>query len=341
MQRARSPVLLVAFRALAFGVPLACALLLARAAGAEEKPWVTRWYPFEIVHNRVHVPVKIAGAGTTAMFDTGASVVFVDREFAEAHGVSVSGPKVEIRGAHSTKAVPLAREVPVELFGAKLPLRNVPAGKLGSAKIIIGLSVLRAFVLQIDFASSRIRFASHSAARLDEIANVEMRKERTTDLPAVRATVDGEPMWLMLDSGLAGPLQLKTAFVEDRGWEKVTDSHTTDVHGKERASEIYRVPLLQLGPYDLRGVRAIVQRKGHISREDARRDDMGVRTSGILGAEVLRHFVVTMDLKARKLHLEPAQKAAAESLEPGAPEGEPQTQPERSGDSAAEPPPAN
>jgi hypothetical protein len=68
---------------------------------------------------------------------------------------------------------------------------------------------------------------------------------------------------------------------------------------------------------------------------------MGVRTSGILGAEVLRHFVVTMDLKARKLHLEPAQKAAAESLEPGAPEGEPQTQPERSGDSAAEPPPAN
>jgi len=304
---------------------------------------VTHWYPFEIVHNRVQVPVKIAGADTTAIFDTGSSVAFIDREFAEAHGVSVSeSNRAEIRGANSTRSVPLAREVPVELFGARLPMRNVPVGKLGSAKIIIGLNVLRAFVLQIDFAGSRIRFASQSAARLTETANVEMRKEISTELPAVRATVDGKPMWLMLDSGLAGPLQLKTAFVEGRGWEKVMDSHTTDVHGKARDSEIYRVPLLQLGPYDLRGVRAIVQPKGHISRDDIRRGDMGVRTSGILGAEVLRQFVVTMDLKARKLHLEPAQKAVADPMQSHAPDGEPPSQPESTGEvPAAEPSPAS
>jgi predicted aspartyl protease len=327
--------------ACARGAPLLFALLLAFAARAEEKPWVTHWYPFEIIHNRVNVPIKINGADTTAMFDTGASVAFVDEEFAKAHGVRVSeANKAEVRGAHSTQSVPLAREVPVELFGARIPLRNVPAGKLGDAKIIIGLNVLRAFVLQIDFASSRIRFASHSAARLDETANVEMRRERSTDLPAVRATVDGEPMWLMLDTGLSGPLQLKTAFVEDRGWEKVTDSYTTDVHGKARASEIYRVPLLQLGPYDLRGVRAIVQAKGHISRQDVRREDMGVRTSGILGAEVLRQFVVTMDLKARKLHLEPAQKAAVGAAESDAPSTAPPQRPKTAGDApAAEPAP--
>jgi predicted aspartyl protease len=331
------------WRTFAFGVLFSLAPLLAAAARAEEKPWVTPWYPFEIVENRVHVPVKIAGADTTAIFDTGSSVAFVDREFAEAHGVRVSESiRAEIRGANSTRSVPLAREVPVELFGARLPMRNVPAGKLGSAKIIIGLNVLRAFVLQIDFAGSRIRFASQSAARLAETANVEMRTERSTGLPAVRATVDGERMWLMLDSGLAGPLQLRTAFVEDRGWEKVTDSHTTDVHGKARAAEIYRVPLLQLGPYDLRGVRAIVQPKGHVSRDDFRRDDMGVNTSGVLGAEVLRQFVVTMDLKARKLHLVPAQKAVTESWESSPSAGEPRAPTDAAADApATEPPPAH
>ena len=306
-----------------------CALALIAAPAARAEPWVTGWFPFEIVHNGVHVPVKLAGAETTAMIDTGASVAFIDREFAEAHGVRVSEvARAQVEGAHSTRSVPLAREVPIELFGAKIPLRDVPAGKLGRAKIIIGLNVLQAFALQIDFANSRIRFASHSAVKLDENANVEMRRERTTGLPAVRASVDGEPMWLMLDTGFAGPLSLKTAFVKSRGWEKLEDSYTTDVHGKQRPNEIYRVPLLQLGPYDLRGVRAIVELKGHIRRDQVRRDDMGVRTSGILGAEVLRQFVVTMDLKARKLHLAPAQKAAAESSDAPAPASDPLVEPE-------------
>jgi hypothetical protein len=244
---------------------------------------------------------------------------------------------VQVGGAHSTRSVPLAREVPIELFGAKIPLRDVPAGKLDRAKIIIGLNVLQAFALQIDFANSRIRFASHSAVKLDENANVEMRRERTTGLPAVRASVDSEPMWLMLDTGLAGPLRLRTAFVKGRGWEKLEDSYSTDVHGKQRPNEIYRVPLLQLGPYDLHGVRAIVQPKGHISREQMRRDDMGVRTSGILGAEVLRQFVVTMDLKTRKLHLAPAQKAAATPSDELPPASEPLVQQAP----AVEPPLAN
>jgi hypothetical protein len=38
-----------------------------------------------------------------------------------------------------------------------------------------------------------------------------------------------------------------------------------------------------------------------------------VRTSGILGAEVLRRFVVTIDLRKRKLHLVPADVAAPET----------------------------
>lgn len=284
------------------------------AATAKDDPWITHWFPFEIVHNRITVPVKVAGVDAKAMFDTGSNIAFIDRELAQKAGVKVSeGRRMTVSGAHSDKSVPVASKVPIELFGAPLNLRDVPAGDLGAAGLIIGIDVLSSFAIQIDFANARIRFASRSATRLDETANVEMKTERGTRLPAVRARVDGEPMWLMLDTGMAGPLRLKTGFALDRGWEKVSDTSTFDVHGKEKVAEVYRVPLLQLGPYELRGVKAIVQPKGHVSREEMARDYVGVRTSGILGAEVLRRFVVTIDLRERKLHLVPAEVAAPET----------------------------
>jgi hypothetical protein len=288
------------------------ALFVAPAAGA--KPWVTAWFPFEIVHNSISVPIKIAGTETRAMFDTGSEVAFVDREFAEAHGVLVAdGFRAKVVGAHSSKSVPLAREVPIELFGASVRLRNVPAGplgRLGEAKIIVGLDVLRAFVLQIDYANSRIRFASRDAVNLDTAANVEMRRIRGKGLLAVRAKLDGDPVWLMLDTGMSGPMQLTSRLMESRGWQKLGEAPSLDVHGTQRVEPIYRVPLLELGPYDLHGVSAVAGRRLDKPQELVARDDRGVRATGILGAEVLRKFLVTLDLKERRLHLVPGEAVA-------------------------------
>ncbi len=68
-----------------------CALALCAASGANAKPWVTAWFPFEVTNNRIHVPIKIAGAEATAILDTGSNGAFIERVIAEAHGVRVSG----------------------------------------------------------------------------------------------------------------------------------------------------------------------------------------------------------------------------------------------------------
>lgn len=287
-----------------------CALALNAASGANAKPWLTQWFPFELVDGWIHVPIVVAGVPTTAMFDTGANVQVIDRAFAEANGIKVSSvDRVEIQGAFSKKQLPLAVRVPIELFGAPLTLRSVPVADTGDAKIVIGTGVLSSFVLQIDYANSRIRFGSFDAFDLKGTANVEMRSARGPGLPAVRATVDGEKLWLMLDSGFSGPLLLGRRFVAGRQWEQDSGGMSFDAHGTLSAMDRYRVPLIQLGPFDLRGVRASVRREGP-ERLGGMSD---VRVSGILGAEVLRQFLVTLDLKHGKLHLVPSKPVAKDS----------------------------
>ena len=289
-----------------------CVLALFATPAANATPWLTRWFPFEIVADWIHVPIVVAGAPTTAMFDTGANVQVIDRAFAEANGIKISSvSRVEVQGAFSKKKLPLAVRVPIELFGAPLTLRSVPVADTGDAKIVIGTGILSSFVLQIDYANSRIRFASFDALDLKDTANVEMRSAPGAGLPAVRATLDGEKIWLMLDSGFSGPLLLSRRFVADRQWEQDSGGMSFDAHGTLSAMDRYRVPLMQLGPFDLRGVKASVRRDG----PERLGGLSSVRVSGILGAEVLRQFLVTLDLKHGKLHLAPSKPVAKDSWE--------------------------
>lgn len=289
-----------------------CALALLAGSPAQAKAWLTQWFPFEIVEDWIQVPIEVAGVPTTAMFDTGANVQVIDRAFAAANGIKISSvDRVEIQGAFSKKRLPLAVRVPITLFGAPLTLRSVPVGDTGDAKIVIGTGVLSSFILQIDYPNSRIRFASFDALALDDSANVEMHRERGEGLPAVRATVDGEKVWLMLDSGFNGPLLLSRRFVAERQWEEESGEIIFDAHGNFAAMDRYRVPLLQLGPFDIRGVSAIVRREG----PERLANLSSVRVSGILGAEVLRQFLVTLDLKHRRMHIAPSKPVAKDSWE--------------------------
>jgi predicted aspartyl protease len=292
---------------------LAIALLFASPASA--KVWVTKWYPFELKGGHIFVPVTVAGVETRAIFDTGASVHMLDRAFAEAHGIPFSlGGAVEVQAGHSRDRLPVAYRVPIELFGAGVKLKVVPVSDVPFADLLIGTSVLASFVMQIDYANSRIRFASHEASKLAEIENLEMRRSGS-GLPAVRATLDGEDVWLLLDTGLSGPLLLEPRFVRRRGWPEDVGTLSIDALGAVRGMTRHKVPLLQLGPYDLRGVVADVPAEGKLPALLVAGADGRVSLTGVLGAEVLRHFMVTIDLKHMRIHLAHSEKLESESWE--------------------------
>jgi predicted aspartyl protease len=295
---------------------LLLSLLLAPAAFAKGKPYVTRWYPFELRGGHIFVPVKVGGIDTHALLDTGASVHMLDRSFALQHGIGFSfATAIEVQAGHSRERLPVARNVPIELFGARVKLSFAPVSEIAFADLVIGTSVLSSFVMQIDYANARIRFTSHDAVKLKEHANVELRRSSASDLPALRANVDGEDVWLMLDTGLTGPLILTPRFADPRGWPEDTGTIGFDAFGTAKAMTRYRVPLIQIGPYDLRGVVAAVPADGRLPRLLTASEAGRVRLSGVLGAEILKHFLVTLDLKHMRAHLQHSPKLEGESWE--------------------------
>ncbi len=330
-------------RELAVRVALAAACVLwasGAVAGAAKKVVVTQWLPFELAGGHVVVPVTVNGAAARAMLDTGASLHMLDRSFAEAHGIAFGfGGAIVVQAGHSRERLPVARGLPIELFGAPVELRVVPVGDVPFADLVIGTPVLSSFIMQIDYANERIRFTSHDAINLAESKNVEMRKSGYGGWPAVRATIDGEDAWLILDTGFTGPLLLKPEFVRERGWQAREGSLSVDALGNVRGVARYAIPLVQLGPYDIRGVVASTPDEGRLPAALTLRAEGRVPMSGMLGAELLRHFLLTLDVKNVRAHLAPAEKLAAESWEsstsPG--EGEEHAEPESP---AAEPAPA-
>jgi len=119
---------------------------------------------------------------------------------------------------------------------------------------------------------------------------------------------------------------LNPSFAERHGWEQDAGTLSVDALGAVRGVERHKVPLLQLGPYDVRGVVAAAPSGGRLPAAFTASVQGRARISGILGAEVLRHFVVTLDLKNTRIHIAPSRKVETESWESSVSSGAPPPQ---------------
>jgi Aspartyl protease len=124
-----------------------------------------RVLPFQRVGNRIHVPVEIGGQGTTALLDTGAPpTVVLSGKAAGSLGVDVASLPYFARGGTTLGPQDLyLYEAPSLRFagfdlGAQ-PLLVAPRGWYniaGNTDSVIGVDVLRGFVLRIDYPRRRL-----------------------------------------------------------------------------------------------------------------------------------------------------------------------------------------
>ncbi len=303
------------------------------AAGAEG------WIPIEVRDGALTFPAIVEGVATTAALDTGASINSIDASFAERIGLSLSGPRYRMSSAHlAGKIVPSESQLDVQLFGVDVVLRDTPAMRHPETPLRVGVGFLNKLILQIDYPGSRIRILPREAVDLDAYDNVRMRSAegtcgpafepefpgRTTCQPAVQVTFPGEKkLWLLLDTGATGPVVLSRPVAEREGWlaaYRKGASASTDVLGKVAPVEILVMPTLRLGPFELgdvavavpaEGQRLLTGREGWGRVETATHITRGARANGMLGYDVLRHFVVTIDYEREMLHI--AQPKAAGS----------------------------
>ena len=280
---------------------------------------VTAWIPLEIRDGVILLPAEIAGTAAKAMLATGTNQHQVSEEIVERLGLDLSGKRYESVGRGGRKYnVPSVDRLPIKLFGATFELHNVPAYDQGP-DLVIGAGFLEAFILQIDYPNSRMRLVTHDAIDMKKIGNTLLRLEEYWGTPVVQVTLDGDERWLTLDTAHAGPTLIRRQLAEDKGWITKYSKETN----AER--ELLVLPSFKIGPFELTDVPVEVpapgvqSNVGSFRKQGPDRDTnirSGVRVSGTLGYEVLRHFVVTIDYEREAMHIAtPAEEPKAAAAE--------------------------
>jgi len=274
---------------------------------------VSKWVPFDSAGGHISIPVTINGVETRALLDSGAAGNGISERFLSEHDVEYKrGRQVIISGISGDRKVALVSGLEIGMFGVEFEFNQMAPVRLQNAGVIIGLGFFNSFILQIDYPKSQLRVITHDSLKLKKIANVRMKKAAGSPQPIVKVDMNGEAaLWLTLDTGnntgILIPRRSATRFdwLEKYGTTEAQISGVTKVANFER----FNLPELTIGPIVLENVIVFVPDEGertNVGKEVQAR--VGTRlkrasSDGVLGYDVLKHFVVTIDYKRSLLHL--------------------------------------
>ncbi len=276
---------------------------------------VSPWIPFESRNGHITIPVTLNGTTTRAILDSGASGNGISRAFLSRNEDGyVPGRKMRVRGVNGIYEIRLADRVAIDMFGSSFTLNELMPVNIGSADLLVGLPFFDKFILQIDYPKSRLRIFTRDSLDLKPHANVKMKRARGSQVPLVRVRLNDEySPWLIFDTGSTGGLFLKRGDAVRFGWLEEFETHEgrSAGIGRTASTERFYMPVVKLGPFTLENVVTSVPAKGEKST-------LGLETStgltsrlqkasadGLLGYEILKHFVVTIDFSRNLLNLEP------------------------------------
>lgn len=274
---------------------------------------VSKWIPFNSDGGHISIPVTVNGVETRALLDSGAAGNGITERFLSEHDVEYKhGRQVIVSGVAGERKVRLVNGLEIGMFGAEFEIDQMMPIRLRNADVLIGLGFFNNFILQIDYPNSQLRIVTHDSFELKKLANVRMKKAAGSPQPIVKVDMNGEAnLWLTLDTGnntgILIPRRSATRFdwLEKYG---TTESRLTGVT-KSTDIERFNLPELTIGPIVLENVIVIVPGEGEMMNvgKDTRAK-LGTRiketsSDGILGFDVLKHFVVTIDYKHSLLHL--------------------------------------
>lgn len=286
-----------------------CAAIAAPCAAADTDD--EGWISFAPDTGQIVFETAVNGEPARTILDSGADGNSVSAQFAARAGIREDRSRqISITGLHGERSVFLSREFRMEVGDQTIPLRGAPITPGGGYDVILGRGLFELAVVQIDYPNQRVRFLHPDAVEFE--GNIEYRSGRS-GAPLVEARVHGERAWLLVDTGNGTITMLKRRFVLRNGLESYRiDGVQPRIGGvvTDGVTHVLQLDEVELGPFRLdrflagyipehnEGLDGQWQRSGSRLNEDKFLED------GILGYELLQNFIVTMDLKRRKIHLE-------------------------------------
>ena len=263
----------------------------------------TAWTPIDTSSGQVIIPITLNGEPARAMLDTGAVGNIVSQAFLDSNDTRSKSP---------VDAITLG------VSGTEFEIGALATSISHDYDLIIGLPFLELHVVQVDYPDQRIRIIDRESIDMKRLANVKMRRAPGTVKPQVRVKMNGKvKAWLMFDTGNSGPLMYARASAERKGWLEdysVNYSEVTGVSNVPAGADLFRLPKVTIGPFELEDVLVGVSDGGRPGAERSRQDsrDTGFRLKkggkktidGNLGFDILQHYIVTLDMRRNRLNLD-------------------------------------
>jgi len=267
------------------------------------------WIAFDNARGWIEFTVHVDGVPARAMLDSGADINAISRRLVEQAGIDLNLlDTVRVQGIYDQEIVPTAGEFDMRFGDSIVPLRDVMVLPMPSPDLILGVGLFQASVVQIDYPNKRIRFLDRNVVKFE--GNVRARTVRGRS-PQVMAELGGKKVWMLLDTGNAGTTLLKRRLLQRLDYDQyVIDA---EVRGFGAVSggrkRLLQLPDFELGPFPFESLLASYIEDNGKRGFDGRRAGHGSRIlkdnasyDGILGAEVLQNFIITADLRNRKVH---------------------------------------
>jgi predicted aspartyl protease len=197
---------------------------------------------FELIRGAIILPATLNGSGPIwMMLDTGVDPSVVDLETAKSAGLKLAGGH-EVSGGGSSHNVGYETSLPIVRLGA-LTATKVDAGAMDlsplSTKLgrpiggILGYSLLKGRIVQIDYPNRKVRFYRMAPACAGGPPTCTILSFRYKNaILAKGVTVDGKPVTAHIDTGSNSYFQFTPAAVDKLGLsEDVARSHESSSLG--------------------------------------------------------------------------------------------------------------
>jgi len=286
------------------------AATLAPLAHQNQKARATVEIPFDFTTRQPIVPVKVNDSPAVPfVVDTGASIHLVDAEIARQAGATNGRPRQMTGGGQAPVQTQIVEALTFEAGGQRWTAQRAAVASLDYPKGkhfagLIGAPVLMRYTVQFDFEARTLRLFDPDTYTPPAGATI-VPFELQEDLPIVRASVDAGTgpidARLMVDPGASQFVDLNRPFVEAH---RLTESIADAAPGDRPAALGGTAPFLYgtarrivLGGIVFDSPRIGLSRAQSGSSARSERD-------GIIGNDLLRQFVMTVDYSRRRLILE-------------------------------------
>ena len=285
----------------------------------------TEWMDIQIVDGLLVVETEVAGIAGLSIVDTGAQLEGINARFIEAEGLSFKKDlKLTVEGVHGQQKRSTYREVEAEIFGLQVTFTRLVDLDLGPPELqfLLGASFLNTYIFQFDYTNSRMRLITKDALDLKAIQNVDAKLDRDGGSLLIRVGLnEDDKAWLTMDTGSTGGVLIDRRLASRLDWidayPKVDGVSVGVVSSGDM--EFFRVPSIQVGPFELENVLVSIPAPGESPELFENSTSTGSRivsrntSAGLLGYDILKHFIVTIDYDRGYVHFYPGEKIPTES----------------------------